>query len=141
FEMRLVLADAPAGDRGLHHGAEQMERGVQPHQPMAALPVELRLKRAPHDGRGTGLEHVKHTVARRAFARVEHAPWAQAPAVARLAAAQRLEHRAVQLHCLAVDRDDGGFTGFEVRLLAKEKLGHQSTSVYSAATTITSAPP
>src|SRR5581483_5977683 len=92
IEMRLVFADAPAGHRCLHHRAQQMQRGMQPHQTMAALPVELRFDGAPDGGRGAGLEHMEHAIRGCAFARIEYSPGPEAPGIAGLAAAERIEH-------------------------------------------------
>src|SRR6267378_7162562 len=86
IEMRLVLADAPPGDWRLYDSTEQMERRVQPHQPVAALPVELQLGSAADGRLSARLEDVQYRVGPRAFAGIEHAPRAEAAGVANLAA-------------------------------------------------------
>src|SRR5882762_5671123 len=78
-EVRLVLGDAAAGDRRLHHRAEEMQRRVQSHQAMAALPVELHVDFGASGRIRAGLEHVEHLVRAGALARIDDAPWADAP--------------------------------------------------------------
>src|SRR5258706_1084525 len=96
-EMRLVVVDAPAGDGGFHDRAEEMQRGVQPHQAMAPLPVEVRFHLYALRGIRARLEDVQHLVGQGAFARVDHPPGADPTCIAGLAATERIENGSVEL--------------------------------------------
>jgi hypothetical protein len=124
-EVRLVLADAAAGHRRLHRGAQEVQRRVQAHQAMATVPVERQIDLGADGGRGARFEQMQYRVARGAFARVDHAPIADAPGVAGLAAAHRVEDRAVELHRVLVHGDHRRVAGLEVRVIPEEELRHE----------------
>src|SRR5215472_10527260 len=128
-EPRLVGCDVAAGDRGRDDAGQQVERGVQAHQPVTARPVDLERNRL------TGLEHrasggtdMQHPVRRLPLAGVDDrdclALWTQElAAVARLATAQGIEHGAVELDAALIDREHPRGRGAQVRVLAEQQLG------------------
>ena len=67
---------------------------------------------------------MQHLVGQRTLARIDDAPVTDAARVARLAAAQRIEHRAVELDCVAVHGEHCRFAGLEVRVVVIQAPGH-----------------
>src|SRR5882724_5714762 len=82
---------------------------------------------------------MRHLVGQRPLARVEHAPASDTPTIAGLAAAERIEHRAVELYRITVHGSDGRLAGLEIGVVAKKQLGHQCSSTTSATPKITRA--
>ena len=72
------------------------------------------------------IQQMQNRISRRAFPRVDYAPRAQFSGVARLAAAERIEHRAVELDHVVLNRNDGGLARGEVRIIAKEELSQRT---------------
>ena len=128
IEPALVGADLAAGDVALDHRRHDMQRGVHAHVPVAALPVEhgvdLGADRRP--GR-IGRQHVQH-VAAVGLHRVDDPGLAAVPAqhagVAGLAAAGRIEDRAVEPHAALLDRGHGGVGFLEIGVLTEEFFDH-----------------
>ena len=125
-----VGPDLAAGDAERHHRAQEVQRRVHPHVPVAALPVEHR--RDPGAGGRYGLAlgrdvdhvllafafHRRHDDDLRAVGKAQHA------AVAGLAAAGGIEHRAVEDDAAAFVH--GGYrrlTFPEIRICAEQLLG------------------
>ena len=100
-EPAAVLADLAAGDRAGDRGAQQMHRAVHAHQAVAARPVDLGGQLRAGAGRlaalgepmGDALGALGRILDRERAAAVEQQP----AAIARLAAAGRIEHGPVEI--------------------------------------------
>ena len=136
----VVGRDGAAIDQLRHHTAQQVAGGVQPHHAVAAFPVD-----AGGDG-GAGCQRGQQGFLPRcwhmhdaigglalgvlALAGVGNGDFGaigqhQHPAVARLAAAQRVEHRPVQHDARFGHGGDVGAAFAQVGVLAEEVLGHE----------------
>ena len=111
-EPALVGIDLAAGDVALDHRRHDMQRGVHAHVLVAPLPVEhgmdLGADRRPGCLRR---QHVQHVVAL-GLQRIDDPGFAAVPAkhagIAGLAAAGRIEDRAVEPHAAILDRGHRG---------------------------------
>lgn len=134
IEARVVARDAASVHRIRQHRADQMARRMQPHMPMTPRPVDLRLHRVAnlHASQRVFLTrrgHVHGVVRRRAFelrlARIgdrDHRAIREREraGVARLAAAERIEHRPVEVNALLVDGRHRRVATRQIGVLAKE---------------------
>ena len=98
-----LRADGSAGDAVAQNGAEQVQTGMHAHMGVAARPVQRQSHMLAGLRRhGAGLEHMHDAIALAvtgiddgggaAVGPVQHA------GIARLSAADRIEHRSVDLH-------------------------------------------
>ena len=127
--------DGAAVDQVRHGVAQHMRCGVQAHQPVAALPIEGGDDRIAHGQRvGAAFGAQVHDEGQRAavvgfgLAGVDHGQHAavggaQLAGVARLAAAQWVEHGAVQHYALLGQCHHGGGAAAQVAVIAKQCLG------------------
>ena len=123
-ETAAVSRDLPAGHAVAQHRAEQVQAAVHAHVRVAAVPVER------------GLDFVarrRHPVARveamqdapcLTLARVDDVPLASVACakharIAGLAAAERIEHRAVEYHAVRQHFGDACRAASQVRILLK----------------------
>src|SRR5260221_7535308 len=113
---------------------------MPPHQPMAPLPVELRLYLGTHGCAGAWFQNVENLIGQRALARVDHPPGADPTCIAGLPATERIENGSVELDRIAVHRGDGRLARLEIRVLAENEFRHQCSSTASATTKTTSEP-
>ena len=125
---RLVGRDVAAGHRRDDDARHHVQSGVQAHERVAPVPVDLQRQRlSGFEQRTAGSRNVQDAVERVALACVrDHDPLAVLPdqraGVARLAAAQRIEDRAIELDPALADRNDLGRCALEVGIVPKEHL-------------------
>ncbi len=128
IQPRLVRDDVAAGHRRDDDAGHQVQGGVQPHQPVAALPVDFKRNGLPRLGRrAAGGEQVQHALGAVTLARVgDQEPLAarahQRPAVAGLAAAERIEHRAVELDAALAHGEYARRGRFQIGVVAEEQF-------------------
>ena len=134
-EPAAAVPDGAAGHRGRDEGAQQVQAGMYPHEPIPAVPVdaggdlgagEIGAGRA---GAGRCLGHVDDLAGGAALAGVDDPDGGpvgegQLAAVARLAAAERVEDGAVEADPGVVHHGDAGLAGPRVRILPEHFLGH-----------------
>ena len=137
-ESRIVAGDAATIDQLPHDRAQQVGGRMEPHMAQAPIPVDLGMHGrarsqaiAPIAG---GIEQVQGVVRRGVFALALagiHDPQPrtvgrhQPAAVAGLAAAERIEHGAVEFDSLLRDASDHRIAGPQVGIAAEECLGHR----------------
>src|SRR5439155_21143157 len=121
-----------------------MQRRVQPHQRIAAPPVDLERQRlSDFRRRYRRRGNVQYRVDRLALARIgDHDALAVRPyqytRVSWLAAAQRVEDRPVELDAALVHRDDLRVRGLQVSVVPEQKLGGHEDQLASARATMRS---
>ena len=119
-----------AGHGARHHRAEEMQTGMHAHQPVAALPIELgcelRAWRRQRRARGRDVDDLVEAFA---LYRVDNRDClaggeAQRSLIAGLAAAGRVEHRAVEPDALLVGSDNARRARARIRIIAENQFGH-----------------
>ena len=133
IEPRLVGRDVPAGDRRDDDAGHHVQRRVQAHERVTARPVDFEryvfADFRKHAARGDkvcdrsgplALARVRDRDALAVFAD-------EKSGVARLAAAERIEDRAVELDLAVTRRDDARRRGLQVRIVAEQQFGRHCT--------------
>jgi hypothetical protein len=141
-EPRVVGGDRASVDRVRHQRAQQMRHGVKAHVAVPPLPVDLGGHLGADRQRrqiGIGGAQMRDLARLRALARVDDAHFdtavgAQHTGVTCLSTAERVEHRAVELHGVAFDGDHARTALAQRRILAEEFLGHHCPRVGFTAT-------
>src|SRR5262249_29055153 len=106
---------------------------MEPHQRIAALPIELESDDFARFRRSTALRgNVQYAVRRAAFARISYGYAItvgsdQGPDIAGLSATQGIEERPIKLQAFLVARRDSSRSRPEIGILAKEQTGHRSS--------------
>ncbi len=125
-----AVGDLAAGHCPRHDAAQQVQAGMHAHQPMAPLPIDLGNHLATRLGqRRAGVGNMDHLVERIALHRIDDCDrlsgWqAQKAGIARLAAARRIEHRAVEPDPPLVGGNHPRRARTQVAVVTKQKLGH-----------------
>jgi len=125
-------SDGAANWKKVSHPAQGVQRGVRPHQPVAARPVDRRADRGAGGERRRAVGgDVDHLVRRLALDRIDDVDahprrGLQHPAIARLAAAAGVEHGAVEPHPALIGRDHARGTLGQVRVVAEQELRHRA---------------
>ena len=127
IEPALRLPDRAAGDAPRHDGGEQVQAGMHPHMPVASLPVDLGPDLRPDGGRRGALrEGVQHRVSlalRRRQHGEDRAAFVHQPAgIARLAAAGRVEHGAVERDAVGPRGRHHGIAGPRIGVVAEDEF-------------------
>ncbi|KAG1247665.1 hypothetical protein G6F68_014106 [Rhizopus microsporus] len=130
-----IGGNAAPGHRRGHQRTQQVQTGVQAHQPVAARPVDGHGDAVADLRGGVAVQHVEDTLAvvgvdgvrQRQDAAVRQG---QRAAVARLAAAARVADGLVQFDTLGIHGDDGGVALAQVGLVVEsfEGGGHRMVS-------------
>lgn len=134
IEPRVFRRDAAAVDGIRQHRADQMARRMQPHAPVTLRPVDLRAhlvagfqlrKRILLTGRGNVNRVIRRCAFELRLARIgdrddRAVRERQRAGIARLAAAERIEHGLIEVDALLVDGGDGRVATRLISVLAKE---------------------
>jgi hypothetical protein len=131
-EPSLLGRHVAAGDRRHDHARHHVQRRVQSHQRVSAVPVERELDLFTDLGPDCRcVEQVHDAVDALAFAGIDDRNAlargsGEHPCVARLPAAERIEDRSVELDPLLADRDHPCSRALEVCVFSKQQLSRHS---------------
>ncbi len=132
-EATLVRGNIAAGDAVLQHSPQQVHRGVHAHMAIAPVPVELEVHRFADRRQRAAFLDMMQDLTGVAVAGVRDPGAAARPAnrprVARLPAAERVEHGAVEGDRSAVDRNDLGVAFLQIGVFAKQFIRHGLASL------------
>jgi hypothetical protein len=130
IEPRLVGRDVPAGHGRDDDAGHHVQRGVQAHECVAPIPVDLEADGfADFRQRRAGGDDMRDSAGRLTLARIRDRNAVavvadQETRIAGLPAAERIEDRAVELDLAVAHGDDTRRRGLQVCVVSEQQFGH-----------------